>query len=69
MHQCPQMAAQSQNTDSKGLRVISHTIFFWREVQVDFSEKKKKEHTGVAKVVLYLSRALISCKDLLLPLE
>lgn len=58
MHQWPQMPAQSQNTDSKGLRVISHSvmILFRNNMGLERSLsrlQRKKKWTGVVFLKLY----------------
>lgn len=60
MHQCPQMPAQSQNADSKGLWVISHSvmILFRNNMGLERSLswlQRKKKHIGVAEIWLYIS--------------
>lgn len=67
MHQCPQMPAQSQNTDSKSLRVISHSVIilfrnimgFEKKFGLTSEKKEKKNIHGVAEILLYVSLALI----------
>lgn len=67
MHQCPQMPAQSQNTDSKGLGVISHSvmILFRNNMTSERSfglTSKKKKSVELLKCNFIQSLAMIQQK-------
>lgn len=65
MHQCPQMPAQSQNTDSKGLRVISHSVMILFRNNMDLGrslgwlQRKKKKKTSLLVLKFYFMQAML----------
>lgn len=67
MHQCPQMPAQSQNTDSKGPQGNFTLCYDFVQKWYGFGEKfgwlqSKKQHSGVAKFVRLLLRKPCTCQ-------